>query len=243
MTEAATPRLAAMHTEAIGDHRRVRALTAAPEFHTARESVVVVAAERFTRDGVSAIVEDRLDVVGSATTLAEAIELVGRWQPTFCVVVLGPPLPDASIEETCASLAAHCAETAAVAVFRSADHRSLAAARRHGIKGFLDTSATADELYDALDRVKQGDIAVQPSLIGPLVETARREEEPSGGLSDAQIRTLELLAEGLSSKEIARRVGTTTAAVNHLIERATRRLDATHRTHAVARAIRLGLID
>jgi DNA-binding CsgD family transcriptional regulator len=66
---------------------------------------------------------------------------------------------------------------------------------------------------------------------------------PVAELSEAQIRVLALLAEGYVSKEIARATGTTTVAVNHLIERATRRLEAAHRTHAVARAIRLGLID
>jgi DNA-binding NarL/FixJ family response regulator len=57
-----------------------------------------------------------------------------------------------------------------------------------------------------------------------------------------QTRMLALLSEGYTSKEIARLMHSTTASVNHNIERASQRLGARHRAEAVARALRRGII-
>jgi LuxR family transcriptional regulator len=100
----------------------------------------------------------------------------------------------------------------------------------------------AEELQSALEEVRAGRIAVHPPLLSHLADTSPEDTSPAamdGLLTDVQRRTLCMLADGYSSKEIARATGKTMAAVNHSIERATRQLGATNRTQAVANAIRL----
>lgn len=205
------------------------------------KSVVVVAAEALVCQGMAAAISTHFRVIASAGTVGEALRVVREEQPRFCLVALAPPFPDADVEEACALLAATHARTRTVAVFREPTAKALRAACLNGVSGFLDTSVTPAALRRALEEVDGGDVAVQPSLLRPLVETGRSSDDSATVLSSNHTRALQLLAEGYSSKEIARMTGTTTAAVNHLIERATHRLNASHRAHAVALAFRLGL--
>jgi DNA-binding CsgD family transcriptional regulator len=65
---------------------------------------------------------------------------------------------------------------------------------------------------------------------------------PDHALTDRELDALRQLAGGHTSKEIALILGVTKTAVDHAIERATHRLGASHRAHAVAVAMRRGLL-
>ena len=202
--------------------------------------VLVLAAEALVREGLVATLAGGLRVAGSAGTLRGALAALAAHRHASVVVVLDPPLPDAGADVVCGTIRARFPDAVVTAIVRSPRSPALLAAHKHGVRGFLDTSASRDDLRDALRRVHLGEVAVAPALVGPLV-VAGTAEQP-GPLTPAQLEIFGLLADGYSTKEAARAVGKTTAAVNHLVVRATQQLNATNRTHAVAIAIRRGLL-
>lgn len=207
-------------------------------------TVLIVAAEPVVRFGLAASISGRFTVTEAVGTLGEAARSMASQDPGFCLLLLDPPLPDSTVEETCELLISRHPTTNAVALFRQRDCPAIATVCQHGVRGLLDTTATPEELQHALEQIYVGDVAVHPSMLSHLV-AARQWQSQNGHdqLTGSQLRVLRQLADGLSSKEIARGSGTTTAAVNHIVERACRRLGAAHRTHAIARAFRLGLLE
>lgn len=89
------------------------------------------------------------------------------------------------------------------------DAEFVAEAMRSGATGYVVKNAAADELLDAIRSVAQGKTFLSPAVAGTLVE--RYVKNPSQGeiaprytlLSSRERQTLQLLAEGLSVKEIA----------------------------------------
>lgn len=207
-------------------------------------TLLVVAAESLVRSGLVALLCRGFPVVDAVGTMRDAEQALARYTPPLCVMVFGPPLPDGGPEEISQLISEHPG-TRTLALFRVGDYEHVSTACRHGARGFFDTSIPPAELQEALEQLHSGGVAVHPPLLGYLTHTHQEDGEdpaPELALTDAQLRTLDLLASGYSSKEIARITGMSMAAVNHCIERATKRLGATHRTHAVANAIRLGLV-
>ena len=63
-----------------------------------------------------------------------------------------------------------------------------------------------------------------------------------GGLTEREIEVLKLLAEGLDTAEVGERLFLSDRTVKTIVHDVTSRLELRNRTHAVAHAIRLGLI-
>jgi DNA-binding NarL/FixJ family response regulator len=83
----------------------------------------------------------------------------------------------------------------------------------------------------------QRDIA--PHAVDVSVEDGRAYVEP---LTPREIEVLELLAEGLPNREIARRLGISDQTVKFHVASISGKLGAANRTDAVRRAVRLGLV-
>lgn len=84
--------------------------------------------------------------------------------------------------------------------------------------------------------------APAPTLL-PEPARAGRAAGPPAVLSPRQLETLTLFARGASDKQVGRLLHISKYTVHHHLERARERLGATHTAHAIAVAIRLGLID
>lgn len=82
-----------------------------------------------------------------------------------------------------------------------------------GASGFLPKSSTTDELLAALRRVLDGEVYVPEKLLappraaGPAAAAPRATEPRLGGLSSRQREVLELMSQGLTSREIGERLG------------------------------------
>jgi DNA-binding NarL/FixJ family response regulator len=138
-----------------------------------------------------------------------------------------------------------------VLVATSIDESTLVAAAEVGVGGLLRRSdATADALVRAISRVAAGEGEVPPDLLGRLLEQVGRLQRqvlaPRGlafsGLSPRETEVLRLVAEGHDTSEIASRMCYSERTVKNVLHDLTTRLQLKNRTHAVAYAMREGLI-
>ncbi|PBC60210.1 hypothetical protein BKI49_29710 [Streptomyces sp. Tue6028] len=113
--------------------------------------------------------------------------------------------------------------------------------------GFLmQAEVTVDKLREAVDQVNAGDLPLPPALARNLMSRSRRrpEHRPSRRISitPREEEVLHFLAEGLSNKQIARRLGISEHGIKRHVTNLLAKLNAPNRTLAVALALQEGLI-
>jgi DNA-binding NarL/FixJ family response regulator len=131
------------------------------------------------------------------------------------------------------------------------DEAGMLAAIEAGACGFLRRSdARPDTLAKSVVAASAGDGTVPPDLLGRLLSQVSLIQQqvlsPRGlsfsGLSDREVEVLRLLADGYDTAEVARRVCYSERTVKNVLQDMTRRHNLRNRTHAVAYALRQGLI-
>ena len=138
-----------------------------------------------------------------------------------------------------------------VAVLTRVDDAALLGAVEAGATGLVRRShATAANLLAALKAAAAGEGTLPPDLLGRLLDQVGRLQRqvlsPRGltvaGLTDREIDVLKLLADGMDTAEVGRQLFYSERTVKNIIHDLTSRLDLRNRTHAVAYAIRQGLL-
>ncbi|WP_433159127.1 LuxR C-terminal-related transcriptional regulator [Kribbella sp. CA-247076] len=167
---------------------------------------------------------------------------------------------------TVALIAVDSLDAAAVEVLRSASQRgcrrtvliggrfddeALMTAVELGVSGVLRrTEATADRIVHLVRTAAAGDGTLPPDLLGRLLGQVSRMQrhvlQPRGlshtGLSDRETQVLRLVADGKDTQEIARELSYSERTVKNVLHDVTSRLQLRNRSHAVAYALREGLI-
>lgn len=120
-----------------------------------------------------------------------------------------------------------------------------------GANGFLRrTQSTAPKLVETIRTAAAGDGVLPPDLLGRLMGQVGRLQRqvlnPRGlsfaGLSDREVKVLKLLAEGFDTGEVGRQLFLSERTVKNIVHDVTSRLNLRNRTHAVAYALKQGLI-
>jgi DNA-binding NarL/FixJ family response regulator len=136
-------------------------------------------------------------------------------------------------------------------VATSVDDAALVAAAEAGVAGLLRRSdASAAMLVKTICKVSSGEGEVAPDLLGRLLEQVGRLQRqvlaPRGltftGLTPRETQVLRLVADGFDTGEIALRMCYSERTVKNVLHDLTTRLQLRNRTHAVAYAVREGLI-
>jgi DNA-binding NarL/FixJ family response regulator len=122
-----------------------------------------------------------------------------------------------------------------VLLLDSADSSLVNSALRSGIRGALSGDATPQEIEAAVHAVNAG-------LVVSMPDAQPFTEEFAEPLTDRELEVLELVAEGLSNKMIAHRLGISEHTVKTHVASIFAKLGASSRTEAVSRAIRRGLV-
>jgi DNA-binding NarL/FixJ family response regulator len=131
------------------------------------------------------------------------------------------------------------------------DDGGLLAAVEAGACGIVPrTKAAGEALASAIRSAAAGDGSIPPDLLGRLLGQLGRLQEkvlaPRGltfsGLTERETEVLRLIADGLDTTEVAERLFFSERTVKNVIHDLTTRLNLRNRTHAVAYAVRQGLI-
>lgn len=138
-----------------------------------------------------------------------------------------------------------------VLVVTKLDGTAVLAGIEAGACGFLRRSeATSDQLVETIIAAVAGDGSVPPDLLGRLLDQLRNLNStvlaPRGltlaGLAEREIEVLRLVSEGFDTGEIAGHLCYSERTVKNVLHDVTTRLQLRNRSHAVAYAMRLGLI-
>lgn len=113
--------------------------------------------------------------------------------------------------------------------------------------GFLSlTDLSARTLADAIERTIAGEVPMPPTLARELLSMHRVQLPQTGArpvaLTSRERETLELMASGMSNKQIAKALTISTHGAKRLVGSVLSKFDAPNRTAAVMSAIHAGLI-
>jgi len=196
---------------------------------TAAVRVLLADDQRVVREGLATLLGllDGIEVAGTASDGNEAVDLAARLRPD--VVLMDLRMPRCDGVEATRQLRALDPNIKVLVLTTYADDRSVIDALRAGARGYLTKDAGAEEIRRAVEQVVRGqaviDPAVQHHLIDAITATPERREtarEPQlpDGLTARENEVLALIAEGLSNREIADRLGvsetTIKSHINHL---------------------------
>lgn len=195
------------------------------------------------RDGLVAILGTQPDfeVVGEATTGAEAIKLARELRPDM--VLLDLEMPEVDGVEALRQMHASCpnVQTIVLTAFDTDDR--IVGAVRAGAKGYLLKGAPRDEIFTAIRVVSAGGSLLQPIVASKLMRHMEGEDtltpEP---LTEREMEVLQLIAQGKPNKEIAAALTISERTVKFHVSSILSKLGATNRTEAVTFAAQQGLV-
>ncbi len=189
------------------------------------------------RQGIRALLEREIDavVVTDAATPTLAFGTVNGESPD--VVIVDPRGAGAEVGTLVADLNRELGS--AIVVFTSnGGARLLSEALKAGVKGYVRKDSPPEDLVRAIRAARSGEFYVDPALSSTIVL-----EEGDRTLTARQREILQMLADGMQTEAVARKLGLSTETVRTHTKRILAKLHADTRTQAVAIAIRNGLIE
>jgi DNA-binding NarL/FixJ family response regulator len=209
--------------------------------------VLLVDDHPVVRDGLRFMLsETGIDVVADVGTAKEAIQLAETIAPD--VVLLDMGLPDLD-GVTALKQLKRVSPASAVLVLTMHDEAALVrAAVQAGASGYLLKGVSRRELLSALWAVHDGDAVLDPSLLRSLTSDAPGTPSSTpattadSALTPIERDVLQLVAFGLTNREIAGRLRWSVATVKKYVRRLLAKLDASDRTQAAVAAVRRGLL-
>ena len=209
--------------------------------------VVLADDQRIVRDGLATVLGllDGIEVVGTACGGDEAVARVAELAPDVLLTDLRMPAGD-GVSATRRVRDGHPG-TAVVVLTTYVDDDAVVDAIAAGASGWLSKDADAEAIGRALRSAADGHSTIDAAALAKLVATPTpaptTPDALPDGLTPREVEVLGLIAQGLSNREIARRLvvgeATVKTHVNHLFAKAGLR----DRAQAVNYAYRHGLAD
>ena len=204
--------------------------------------VVLVDDHEVVREGLRALLdaEDGIEVVGEAGTVSDAVRRVGYESPD--VVVLDVRLPDGSGIEACREIRARWPEVRVLMLTSFADDEALFSSIMAGASGYVLKQIKGSDLISSVQRVGRGESLLDPEMTERVFRRIRGEEPDDpllARLSNQERKILDLIAEGLTNREIAERMFLAEKTVKNYVSNVLAKLDMSRRSEAAAYAARL----
>jgi DNA-binding NarL/FixJ family response regulator len=204
--------------------------------------VLLVDDHSVVREGLRMLLsrDPDLEVVGEAADGAQAIEQARQLRPDVVVMDLLMPVLDGMAATR--AIRTELPETKVLALTSVLENASVLEAIRAGAIGYLFKDSRAAEVRTAIKAAAAGQVHLSAQASAPLLGAVRMPER-TDPLTARELEVLRWLAQGLSNKEIARRLHLTEETVKFHVRHILAKLDVQSRTQAVLAAMRLGLIS
>ena len=191
------------------------------------------------REGLAAALGDEPDfeIVGATGSAEELLVRAAAWRPD--VVLLDFEMPGLSGVDAVREFTRALPNARVVMFTAYADDDKIVGAVRSGARGYVLKGSPAAEVARAIREVHAGGSFLPPPIAAVLAAQVR---EPQPGLSAREREVLRLVADGLSNKQIARRLEIAERTVKFHVNSAMTKLGADNRAQAVAVAVRRRLL-
>jgi DNA-binding NarL/FixJ family response regulator len=205
-----------------------------------KPTVVIVDDHALFRAGVRSELGDRVQVLGEAGTVHEAVTCVVDLEPD--VVLLDVHMPDGGGVEVIRRLAnsGGTVATRFLALSVSDAPEDVIAVIRAGARGYVTKTISGEDLADAVARVRGGDAVFSPRLAGFVLDAFAGQAVPPEAdaeldqLTAREREVLQHIARGYMYKEIAQRLGISAKTVEAHVSAVLRKLQLSSR-HELSR--------
>jgi DNA-binding NarL/FixJ family response regulator len=181
--------------------------------------------------------EDDIDVVGEAGTAEEAINRIPPTRPD--VAVLDVRLPDGNGVEVCREVRSTHPEIQCLILTSFADDEALFQSIMAGAAGYVLKQIKGNDLVDAVRRVSEGQSLLDPAVTARVLERLRtppETDERLARLTEQERKILDLIADGLTNRQIAERVHLAEKTVKNYVSNLLTKLGMERRTQAAVYA-------
>jgi DNA-binding NarL/FixJ family response regulator len=189
--------------------------------------ILIVDDHALVRAGLRRLVQelDDVEIIDEASDATAALAKIEACRPDIVMMDIG--MPDINGLEATAQVKARFPDTRVVIVSMYCSEEDVLQALRSGASGYLLKNSAPAEIAIAIDAIKNGGVYLSPqvskSVVDGYLDRVKISSQSSGTLSPRQREVLSLIAQGLSTKEIARQLGISGKTVE------------THRTQLMAR--------
>ena len=207
--------------------------------------LLIIDDHEMVREGLKAMLtaEPDFEIVGDAANAEQAFELIERLRPD--VILLDVRLPGVSGIDVCRTVTERYPETAVIVLTTFTDESLVAQCIQAGARGFIIKDIERFDLKRSIRAVARGEAAIDPKAAVAVLAQLRRAQQVKQELSPEllspqQIVILRLVAQGLSSREIATQLYLSENTVKGYVQEILHRLSVKNRTEAVMVAVKQG---
>jgi DNA-binding NarL/FixJ family response regulator len=179
-----------------------------------------------------------LEMVGEAKDGQEALEMIERLLPD--VAVLDCQLPGLDGAQVAQEIQRRGLPVRVLALSAYADDRYVREMLEAGATGYLLKEEAPDVILAAVQTAARGEGYFSPAVADKVAAWAQGEQP--GGLTERELETLRLVAQGLSNKEIAQDLGVKERTVEFHVGNVLRKLGVASRVEAAIWAKEQGLV-
>jgi DNA-binding NarL/FixJ family response regulator len=181
-----------------------------------------------------------IEVVGEAGTTAEGLSRIPPTRPD--VALLDVRLPDGDGVEVCREIRSRHPEIRCLMLTSFTDDEALFDAIMAGASGYILKQIRSHDIVEAVRLVAKGQSLLDPSVTATVLERLRKgpeEDERLARLTPQERNILELIAEGLTNRQIAEHVHLAEKTVKNYVSNLLSKLGMERRTQAAVYAARL----
>jgi DNA-binding NarL/FixJ family response regulator len=194
------------------------------------------------RRGVRELLEanDDIEVVGEAGTAEEGMARIPAVKPDVAVVDMR--LPDGNGVEVCREVRSRDESIQCLILTSFADDEALFDSIMAGAAGYLLKQIKGTDLVDAIRRVATGQSLLDPNVTARVLERLRKgpeEDERLARLTEQERKILDLIAEGLTNRQIGERMFLAEKTVKNYVSNLLSKLGMERRTEAAVFAAKL----
>jgi two-component system, NarL family, nitrate/nitrite response regulator NarL len=211
--------------------------------------VLLVDDQPLFRRAIATLIDEQPDmvVVGEAENGLDGVEQARQCVPDLVVMDVEMPVMDGV--EAMRMIREQLPRTKVIMLTVSDSEDFLFDAIRSGAHGYLLKDLRPEQLYDMLRAVMRNESPLSPSIAGRLLTEFRGREpvrsavpvqDEGPGLTRRELEILQLVADGLSNKEIGTALSITEGTVKNHVHNALEKLHLTNRVQAAAYAVRQG---
>jgi DNA-binding NarL/FixJ family response regulator len=205
--------------------------------------ILIVEDHQVVAEGLAALINDQKDmtVVGNVGSVAESISAVSELKPD--VVLMDFRLSDGTGAEAGAGIRQVRPDTRLIFLTREDGDAARFAAIEAGASAFIHKSRAASEVVDAIRVVANGGSLFTPRVISSLLNKRRDIESQLERLTAREKEVLRLMAQGISSREIAAKLGISYTTVRTHIRSLGSKLGVHSKLEAIVKARELALVE